>query len=123
MDLARSIQVVTEEIMLRMARAARSQTNEENLCLAGGVALNCVANGVDCALQDLSEYLDSTGRGGCRRCAGGGAFCLASGGEPAANCESGGDAMRGSYLGPSFSDADVQKFLAAQSLPLPNAGG
>ena len=46
MDLARSIQVVTEEIMLRMARAARSQTNEENLCLAGGVALNCVANGV-----------------------------------------------------------------------------
>ena len=45
MDLARSIQVVTEEIMLRMARAARSQTDEENLCLAGGVALNCVANG------------------------------------------------------------------------------
>ncbi len=45
MDLARSIQEVTEEIMLRMAREARALTGMENLCLAGGVALNCVANG------------------------------------------------------------------------------
>jgi carbamoyltransferase len=45
MDLARSVQDVTEEVMLRMARHVRRQTNERNLCLAGGVALNCVANG------------------------------------------------------------------------------
>lgn len=45
MDIARSIQVVTEEIVLKMARFAKSVTGEDNLCLAGGVALNCVANG------------------------------------------------------------------------------
>ena len=46
MDVARSIQVVTEEIMLRLARHAREVTGQKNLCLAGGVALNCVANGI-----------------------------------------------------------------------------
>ncbi|HWI57298.1 MAG TPA: carbamoyltransferase N-terminal domain-containing protein, partial [Bacillota bacterium] len=45
MDVARSVQVVTEEIMLRLARQARAVTGQKNLCLAGGVALNCVANG------------------------------------------------------------------------------
>ena len=45
MDLARSVQVVCEEVMLRMARTAHSETGLENLCLAGGVALNCVGNG------------------------------------------------------------------------------
>ena len=45
MDLARSIQEVTEEIVLRMARHAATLTGERNACLAGGVALNCVANG------------------------------------------------------------------------------
>jgi len=45
MDLARSVQVVTEEIMLKMARHVHKVTGEENLCLSGGVALNCVANG------------------------------------------------------------------------------
>ena len=45
MDIAASIQQVTEEIMLRMTRALARETGERNLCLAGGVALNCVANG------------------------------------------------------------------------------
>src|ERR687889_2653087 len=45
MDLARSVQEVTEEAMLRMARHAHKETGERNLCLAGGVALNCVGNG------------------------------------------------------------------------------
>ena len=45
MDVARSIQAVTEEVMLRLARHARELTGQKNLCLAGGVALNCVANG------------------------------------------------------------------------------
>ena len=45
MDLAKSIQEVTEEAILRMARTAHKMTGEKNLCLAGGVALNCVANG------------------------------------------------------------------------------
>src|SRR5690606_22846083 len=46
MDLAASVQAVTEEAMLRMARHVRRETGERNLCLAGGVALNCVANGL-----------------------------------------------------------------------------
>ena len=46
MDLAKSIQDVTEEIVLKLARHAREITGKRNLCLAGGVALNCVANGV-----------------------------------------------------------------------------
>jgi len=45
MDLARSVQDVTEEVMLRMARYIHSETKQKNLCLAGGVALNCVSNG------------------------------------------------------------------------------
>ena len=45
MDLARSIQKVTEEVMLRITRYVHTKTNMKNLCLAGGVALNCVANG------------------------------------------------------------------------------
>ena len=45
MDLARSIQEVTEEVTLRMARHIQQETGQKNLCLAGGVALNCVANG------------------------------------------------------------------------------
>ncbi len=46
MDLAKSIQEVTEEIVLKLARHAREITGKRNLCLAGGVALNCVANGI-----------------------------------------------------------------------------
>ena len=49
MDIAKSIQVVTEEIVLKMAVHAKELTGAENLCLAGGVALNCVANGRDCS--------------------------------------------------------------------------
>src|SRR5437764_12860663 len=45
MDLARSIQVITEEVMLKMARFVRQETGMKRLCMAGGVALNCVANG------------------------------------------------------------------------------
>ena len=67
MDLARSIQEVTEEIMFRMARHVRKETGMENLCLAGGVALNCVANGRILRAGRVREHLDSTGGGGCGR--------------------------------------------------------
>ena len=53
MDVARSIQLVTEEIMLLLARHAREVTGQKNLCMAGGVALNCVANGHDFQGKDL----------------------------------------------------------------------
>ena len=117
MDLARSIQVVTEEIMLRMARAARSQTNEENLCLAGGVALNCVANGVIARSKIFRNIWIQPAAGDAGGALGAALFAWHQAENQPRNCESGGDAMRGSYLGPSFSDAHVQKFLTLNRYP------
>jgi len=113
MDLARSIQVVTEEIMLRMARAARSQTNEENLCLAGGVALNCVANGAIARAKMFRNIWIQPAAGDAGGALGAALFAWHQAGNQPRTCEAGTDAMRGSYLGPSFSDEDVQKFLTA----------
>jgi carbamoyltransferase len=58
MDLAASIQAVTEEVVLRMARALAKETGIANLCLAGGVALNCVANGKVLRDGAVREHLD-----------------------------------------------------------------
>ena len=117
MDMARSIQVVTEEITLRMARAARSQTNEENLCLAGGVALNCVANGAIARSGIFRNIWIQPAAGDAGGALGAALFAWHQAENQPRTCESGDDSMRGSYLGPSFSDADVQKFLATNRYP------
>ena len=111
MDLARSIQDVTEEAMLRMARHVHRETGEKNLCMAGGVALNCVGNGrilregpfenvwiqpaagdaggaVGAALSVWHQYL------GKQRSRDGVV-----------------DGMKGSYLGPEFTDEDIAQAL------------
>ncbi|MDP6079867.1 MAG: carbamoyltransferase [Arenicellales bacterium] len=111
MDIAASIQVVTEDIVLGLAQTIHAETGLKNLCLAGGVALNCVANGrllregpfeklwiqpaagdaggaLGCALATWHEYLD----------------------QPRACNER--DAMQGAYLGPAFTDAEAQESLA-----------
>jgi carbamoyltransferase len=62
MDLAASIQVVTEEVVMRLARTLHAETGSENLCLAGGVALNCVANGRPAQGRPVPKYLDPAGR-------------------------------------------------------------
>ena len=59
MDLAASIQKATEEIVLRLSRSLATETGSANLCLAGGVALNCVANGKILRDGQLQEYLDT----------------------------------------------------------------
>ena len=110
MDIAASIQVVTEDIVLRLAQTIHAETGLKNLCLAGGVALNCVANGrllregpfeklwiqpaagdaggaLGCALATWHEYLD----------------------QPR-DCNER-DAMQGAYLGPAFTDAEAQESL------------
>ena len=117
MDLARSIQVVTEEIMLRMDRAARSQTDEENLCLAGGVALNCVANGAIARSKMFRDIWIQPAAGDAGGALGAALFAWHQAENQPRSCEVRGDAMRGSYLGPSFSDEDVQKFLTANGYP------
>ncbi len=62
MDIAASIQVVTEEVVLRLANTLHEETGEKNLCLAGGVALNCVANGRLLREGPYERHLDSAGR-------------------------------------------------------------
>jgi carbamoyltransferase len=116
MDLARSVQVVTEEVMLRMTRHLHEKTGERNLCLAGGVALNCVGNGrilregpfenlwiqpaagdaggaLGAALQTWYQYYDQPREV-----------------NPA-------DSQSGSYLGPEFSNDEISSFLLAKGAP------
>ena len=79
MDVAASVQAVTEEAVLRLTRSLRDSTGLRRLCLAGGVALNCVANGPRAEGWPLRRHLDSAGRRRCRRCFGRGV-----GGKPPA---------------------------------------
>ena len=85
MDLARSIQEVTEEIVLRMARHAAATTGERNACLAGGVALNCVANGRLLREGPFERHLDPAGGRRRRRGVGAALYGLAPDRRPAAS--------------------------------------
>ncbi len=116
MDLARSIQVVTEEVMLKMARHARKVTGSKNLCLAGGVALNCVANG----LIHREKIFDNIWAQPAAGDAGGalGSALLAwykVEGQPRKT--DGRDSMRGSYLGPEYPDETIEAFLKTKNAP------
>jgi carbamoyltransferase len=113
MDLAASIQVVTEEIMIKLARSVARETGEKNLCLAGGVALNCVANGKVLRDRSFERIWIQPAAGD----AGGavGAALAASHlqvGEPR-NLIAGSDGMKGSYLGPSYEQDDIERRLRA----------
>jgi carbamoyltransferase len=113
MDLAASVQAVTEEVVLRLTRALAKETGIPNLCLAGGVALNCVANGHvlrDGAFKNIWIQPAAGDAGGAL-----GAALAASHmqlNQPRARVD-GRDAMRGSYLGPAFAQADIEKRLSA----------
>jgi len=106
MDLAASIQAVTEEIVLRLTRALAAKTGQKNLCLAGGVALNCVANGKVLRDGKFDEIWIQPAAGDAGGAVGAAlaTYYLASG---AARPRLAKDSMRGSYLGPSYSDEDV----------------
>jgi carbamoyltransferase len=113
-DVARSLQAVTEEVVGRIAREAHRLTGSRNLCLAGGVALNCVANG---KLLEASPF-DSIWVAPAAHDAGGalGAALLAwyqvLGNERATDGTR--DAMAGSYLGPGYSNDDIEAFLRGE---------
>jgi len=117
MDIARSIQVVTEEIVLRMARTARALTGEKHLCLAGGVALNCVANGrlLRERIFDRLWIQPAAGDAGGALGAALAVWHLAEKQPRAADGVH--DRMRGAYLGPRFDDADVGAYLQARGYP------
>ena len=112
MDLAASVQAVTEEIILKLARGLAKETGQKNLCLAGGVALNCVANGKllrDNAFENLWIQPAAGDAGGAIGAALG-TYHIFKGKPRVAS--SGLDAMNGSYLGPSFDQHDIEKRLA-----------
>ena len=111
MDLAASVQAVTEEVMLRLTRAAARDTGIRNLCLAGGVALNCVANGKILRDGHFDDIFIQPAAGDA-----GGALGAALAGyydEARTRPVNGHDAMRGSYLGPSYAQSDIERRLAA----------
>jgi carbamoyltransferase len=116
MDVARSVQAVTEEVMLRLARHARELTGQKNLCLAGGVALNCVANG-KILREKIFERLWIQPAAGDAGGALGAALSAwyagtGAGAAPAKTRQvSGGDEMHGSLLGPEYSDAEIEAVL------------
>jgi len=115
MDLARSIQVVTEEVMLRLARTLHGQTGMQNLCLAGGVALNCVGNG-RILREGPFERIWIQPAAGDAGGALGAALAAWHGFQKAPrmppDCR---DAMRGSFLGPSFTNDEIQRLMTARN--------
>jgi len=121
MDLAKSIQVVTEEIMLRMARYVYSQTKEENLCLAGGVALNCVGNGRILREGPFKNIWIQPASGDAGAAIGAALDFwyryLGNKREPKKE-----DSMKASLLGPEFSDEYIEKFLKKENIPHEKVG-
>ena len=111
MDIAASIQEVTEEIVLRLTRSLAAETGMQNLCLAGGVALNCVANGKvlrDGRFRSIWIQPASGDAGGAVGAALGAYHLMLS--QPRAPL-SGIDGMSGSYLGPRYAQSDVEQSL------------
>lgn len=113
MDLTASVQHVLEEVVIKMARAIAQETGARNLCLAGGVALNCVANGKvlrDGAFDNIWIQPASGDAGGAL----GAALSVSHGiGGVARSVAATGDGMAGAYLGPSYEQADIESRLTA----------
>ncbi len=110
MDLACSVQAALEETVLRMTRALAAETGSENLCLAGGVALNCVANGKilrDGHFKNIWIQPAAGDAGGALGAALTAYFLYQ--GQPRSVNHS--DCMKGSYLGPSFPQPEIEKRL------------
>ncbi|HWP43122.1 MAG TPA: carbamoyltransferase C-terminal domain-containing protein, partial [Blastocatellia bacterium] len=134
MDLARSIQVITEEVMLKMARFAHKETGMKRLCMAGGVALNCVGNGRILREGPFDDLWIQPAAGDA-----GGAVGIALAiwhrylNRPRFSPEKAGtwtpsrnangtippysDGMKGAFLGPQYSEAEIESFLNERNLP------
>ena len=115
MDLARSVQEVTEEAMLRAARHVHEITGQKNLCLAGGVALNCVANGRilrEGPFDDLWIQPAAGDAGGAL----GAALTVWYRALDNPRLEANGDPMQGAFLGPSWDQKAIEQFLDRKNL-------
>jgi carbamoyltransferase len=111
MDLAASIQAVLEEVVLRLTRSLAAETGMENLCLAGGVALNCVANGKvlrDAKFRNIWIQPAAGDAGGALGAALAAYYIHAGNPRAVPNVL---DGMSGAYLGPAFSQAEIETRL------------
>jgi carbamoyltransferase len=111
MDLARSVQVVCEEIVLRMARTVHRETGLTDLCMAGGVALNCVANGRLLREGPFKRIWIQPAAGDAGGALGVAQLIWHRHAKQPRRTTGGRDAMRGSYLGPAFTPEEIDKWL------------
>lgn len=111
MDLAASVQAVTEEVVIKLAQSIRQETGLRNLCLAGGVALNCVANG-KLLKQGIFDQIWIQPAAGDAGGAIGAAYSVYYLKLNAPRMVGASDAMKGSYLGPSYSQGEIEEGLS-----------
>ena len=112
MDLAASVQAVTEEVMLRLTRALARETGQKNLCLAGGVALNCVANGKILRDGHFERIWIQPAAGDAGGAIGAAFAAYHLFKNQARKLNGVRDGMRGAYLGPAFAQAEIERRLA-----------
>ena len=117
MDMAASIQEVTEEIVLRMAREAHRLTGEKNLCMAGGVALNCVANGRLLREGPFKKLWIQPAAGDAGGSVGAALLVWYWIQNNPRQVDGVHDQMSGAFLGPEFSDDEIEAFLGAHGYP------
>lgn len=123
MDLARSVQEVTEEVMLRMARHVRKETGEKNLCLAGGCALNCVANGKILRAGIFDDIWIQPAAGDAGGALGAALFGWYQVLENERKTEGETDSQSGSYLGPAFTSDSIEDWLKNKEIPYHRRNG
>lgn len=124
MDIARSIQEVTEEIVMRMAATAAQVTGEKNLCLAGGVALNSVANGRLLREGPFDDIWIQPAAGDAGGSIGAALYAWYQiAGNPRSSTTTSGDGMRGAYLGPQFTSETIAGYLSERGYPFETVTG
>jgi carbamoyltransferase len=117
MDLARSVQDVTEEVMMRMARNVQKETGVRNLCLAGGVALNCVGNGKILREGPFDDIWIQPAAGDAGGALGAALFVWHQYLDNPRTADGERDFQRGSSLGPHFEDGYIKQYLEENQIP------
>ncbi len=117
MDMARSVQEVSEEILLKMVRHAHKQTSQSNLVIAGGVALNCVGNGRILREGPFENIWIQPAAGDAGGALGAALFTWHQYLDQAREPQSQKDSQHGSYLGPDYSDMEIKAFLDSKHIP------
>lgn len=117
MDLARSVQEVTEEVVLRTARHVKKETQEKFLCLAGGVALNCVANGKLLRSGIFDDLWIQPAAGDAGGAIGAAYVAYHHHFDQPARPKGKRDSQKGSCLGPEYSESEVAQFIEENKIP------